>query len=130
MNAAFLRKIARKTLRVFLIVYLCLLPVCVVVAYFLRAHKLAEDGHALSLPLFALMCAGIVLLYMVFLTILGLGISLFLWCLFDLMRSEFTHNHNKILWFVLLILLPMLGMIFYLIISPNQKINVAGDSSQ
>lgn len=122
MNAALFRKIARKTLRIFIIVYLILLPVSVVVAYFLRENKLAHDDYAPSLLVFALLCAGATLLYMIFLTVIGFAIFLFGWCLFDLMRSEFKMNHNKILWFVLLILLPLFGMIFYLIISPEQKI--------
>ena len=106
----------RKTIRIFIIIYLILLPLSVVAAYFIREDKLARDGHAEILPLFALAIAGVVLLYQ----LLFFVIFLVLWSLFDLMRSEFTHN--KILWFVLIILLPVLGMVFYLIISPGQKI--------
>jgi ABC-type Mn2+/Zn2+ transport system permease subunit len=99
----------------------------VVAGYFLRENKLSHDGHAMSHVLFALACAGIVLLYMVFFTVVGFIVFLFIWSLFDLMRSEFTHNHNKILWFIMLLFFPVLGMIFYLIISPAQKIPMADD---
>lgn len=122
MNAELFRKIARKTLRIFIIVYLILLPISVVVAYFLRESKLEHDGYALSFPLFALLCAGAVLLYMILLTFIGFAFFLFGWSLFDLMRSEFKQNHNKILWFILILLLPAIGIIFYLIISPEQKV--------
>jgi hypothetical protein len=121
-----IKTVIRKTIRVFIIIYLILLPLSVVAAYFMREQKLEHDGHALSLPLFALAFAGITLLY----ELLFFVIFLCIWSLFDLMRSEFTHTHNKILWFVLIILLPVLGMIFYLIISPKQKIQVSDDSSR
>jgi hypothetical protein len=122
MNAALFRKIALKTLRIFLIVYLCLLPLCAVAAYFMREHKIAEDGHAIAFPLFALMIAGVVLFFMVVSVLIGATVFLFLWSLFDLMKSEFKFIHNKILWFVLILLLPLVGTIFYLIISPEQKV--------
>jgi hypothetical protein len=110
----------RKALRIFLIIYLILLPVSAVVAYFMRENKLAHDGHEHTMPLilFILAFAGILLLYM----LLFFVIFLHLWSLFDLMKSEFKLLHNKILWFVLILLLPLVGMIFYLIISPEQKI--------
>jgi hypothetical protein len=47
---------------------------------------------------------------------------LFIWCLFDLMRSEFIHPHNKALWLVMLLVVPLLGVIFYLVLSPKQKV--------
>lgn len=113
-----IKPMIRKTVRIFIIIYLILLPFSAVAAYFMRENKIAHDGDAISYPLFALAVAGIVLLYQ----LLFFVIFLCVWSLFDLMRSEFTHTHNKILWFVLIILLPVLGMIFYLIISPKQKI--------
>jgi hypothetical protein len=109
----------RKTFRIFFIIYLVLLPLSVVAAYFLRNYKVSMDGEALSFPLFSLLIAGAAFLY----ELLFFAIFLFFWSLFDLMRSEFRQTHNKILWFVLIILLPLIGTIFYLLISPEQKIN-------
>ena len=109
----------RKALRIFLIIYLILLPLCVVAATFIRKYKVEHDyGDPPSLILMILGLAGIVLGWMVFL----FAIFLFFWSLFDLMKSEFKLTHNKILWFVLILLLPLVGTIFYLLISPDQKI--------
>lgn len=124
MNPALIRKIARKTLRIFIIVYLIALPICVVVGYFLRENKMLHDGHAMPFALFALACAGVVLYFMTLVVVLGFAVFLFWWSLFDLMKNEFAHTHNKILWFVMIILFPVVGMIFYIIISPKQKIQV------
>jgi hypothetical protein len=118
------RSFFRKTVRVFIIIYLILLPLSAVAAYFMRESKLEHDGDALPLILFVLAFAGIVLLYQLFF----FAVFLCFWSLFDLMRSEFKQTHNKILWFVLIILLPVIGTVFYLVISPEQKIPVVDAS--
>jgi hypothetical protein len=113
----------RKTIRTFIFVYLLLLPVALIVAYYLREQKLEVNGpeHTGPYIFFALSGAGILLLYELFF----FAAFLVFWSLFDLMRSEFIHTHNKILWFILIILLPLIGTVFYLLISPQQKIQPA-----
>ena len=107
-----------KIVRIFIIIYMILLPLSMVATYFIRGDKHEHDEHTGVYPIIAFTVAGIVLLSL----LLFFVIFLVLWSLFDLMRSEFNHPHNRILWFVLIILLPVLGMIFYLSISRKQKI--------
>jgi hypothetical protein len=108
----------RKTLRIFLIIYLVLLLIGAVVATFVRKYKIEHDHRAEPLIIFILGAAGIALVCVV----LCLVAFLVLWSLFDLMKSEFKLTHNKILWVVLILLLPVIGTVFYLLISPEQKI--------
>lgn len=111
--------VLKKSLRVFLIIYGCLLPVIVIVVSFLRHSAEFEDIARLPFVLVALAAAGVVLLYL----LLFFAAFLCLWALFDLMRSEFKQKHNKVFWFILLLLLPLVGSLFYIFISPEQKIN-------
>ncbi|TDI76886.1 MAG: hypothetical protein E2O83_08935 [Bacteroidetes bacterium] len=46
---------------------------------------------------------------------------LWLWSLIDCVKGEFK-NYDKIVWILLIILLPILGAILYLIIGRNQKV--------
>ncbi len=41
--------------------------------------------------------------------------------LFDLLKSEFEENHNKWIWFLCLLFLPLIAPLFYMLISANQK---------
>lgn len=52
------------------------------------------------------------------------GIGLFIYALVDIIRSEFQGN-NKIIWLLVLLLLPPIGTILYLIIGRKQKL-IAG----
>lgn len=44
-----------------------------------------------------------------------------IWCLVDCLKSEFKGN-EKILWVLLIIFIPFLGMILYLSIGRKQKV--------
>ncbi len=56
-------------------------------------------------------------------TVIGfLLFILWLWALIDLLRSEFG-GYNKIIWLLVVILLPVVGLILYFLIGRNQKIS-------
>jgi hypothetical protein len=42
--------------------------------------------------------------------------------LVDILKSNFKDSNNKILWVLVVILLPVIGSILYFIIGKNQKI--------
>lgn len=42
--------------------------------------------------------------------------------LVDILKSNFKESNNKILWVLVVILLPIIGSILYFIIGKNQKI--------
>jgi hypothetical protein len=46
---------------------------------------------------------------------------LFVFALVDILRSRFETENTKILWLLVILLLPILGPILYLIIGKNQK---------
>lgn len=60
--------------------------------------------------------------------LLIVGIPFLLWiiCLVDVLRNEFTGN-NKIIWFLLVLFLPVLGAILYFFIGTDQKIRPEDD---
>ncbi|WP_289001403.1 PLDc N-terminal domain-containing protein [uncultured Roseivirga sp.] len=41
--------------------------------------------------------------------------------LVDILRSDFEPSQNKLIWVIVVILLPILGSILYLIIGRNQR---------
>lgn len=64
----------------------------------------------------------------------GLGLSVlflvliapcifWLWALVDCLRSEFENN-NKLIWILLIVLVPFLGAILYLTIGRGQRIKI------
>jgi hypothetical protein len=53
--------------------------------------------------------------------VVGVPFLIGLICLIDILRNEFT-GHNKIIWFILVLLLPLVGSILYLFIGIDQKI--------
>ncbi len=46
---------------------------------------------------------------------------LWIWTLVDIIKSEFAGS-NKIVWTIIVLLLPLIGMILYYFIGKNQKI--------
>ncbi len=55
-------------------------------------------------------------------TILGiLAFILWLWALIDILKNEFRGN-NKIIWIIVVILLPVVGFILYYLIGREQRI--------
>ncbi|MDD2501228.1 MAG: PLDc N-terminal domain-containing protein [Geobacter sp.] len=50
-------------------------------------------------------------------------LAIIIWALVDILKSEFTGN-NKIVWLLLVIFIPLLGVILYWFIGRGQKIKV------
>jgi len=50
-----------------------------------------------------------------------LAVVLLIWALVDILKSEFTGS-NKLIWVLVVILLPLLGSILYFTIGTKQKI--------
>ncbi|MGC9001176.1 PLDc N-terminal domain-containing protein [Caldisericum sp.] len=58
----------------------------------------------------------------IFILVIPLAIFvLWIWALIDLLKSEFT-GYNKLIWLLVLIFLPLLGLILYYFIGRKQKI--------
>jgi len=55
------------------------------------------------------------------LILLLIPFALWLWALIDCLQSDFDNN-NKLVWVILIILVPLLGAILYLAIGRNQKV--------
>lgn len=55
------------------------------------------------------------------LVVLFVPLALWLWALIDCLQSEFDNN-NKLVWVIVIILIPLLGAILYLAIGRNQKV--------
>jgi hypothetical protein len=49
---------------------------------------------------------------------------LWLWALIDILKNEFTGD-NKILWVLVVILVPLIGFILYFFIGRDQKIKTS-----
>ena len=60
--------------------------------------------------------------------ILAFNLVFVLWfvALFDLLKSEFEEDHNKWIWLICFLLLPLIAPLFYMLISPNQKRKYSG----
>jgi len=55
------------------------------------------------------------------LILLLIPFTLWLWALIDCLQSDFNNN-NKLVWVILIILVPLLGAILYLAIGRNQMV--------
>jgi len=51
-----------------------------------------------------------------------LVLILWIWALVDIIKSRFNSDTTKIIWIVVVILLPLLGSILYLIIGRSQRV--------
>ena len=70
-------------------------------------------------------------LFMMLLIVVLVGLPLLLWldCIVDIVKNEF-HGSNKIIWLLLVVFIPLLGMILYYMVGKKQKIrNVVVKSS-
>ncbi|OQP62441.1 hypothetical protein A3860_28880 [Niastella vici] len=62
------------------------------------------------------------------LIILGVIFIVFIlpiWALIDIIRSQFQEPNNKIIWVLVVLLLPFLGSILYLAIGRGQKRSIS-----
>ncbi len=48
-------------------------------------------------------------------------LALFIWALVDILKSEFKDANNKIIWLIVVLVLPLVGAIIYLAVGRKQK---------
>lgn len=63
---------------------------------------------------------GYEVLLLLFFLIIPVGI--WLWALVDLLRSNFTNQINKLIWLILIVFLPILGVPLYYFLAEGQKV--------
>jgi hypothetical protein len=51
-------------------------------------------------------------------------LALFIWALVDILKSEFKDSNNRIIWLLVVLLLPMIGAVIYLTVGRKQKAGV------
>jgi hypothetical protein len=49
-------------------------------------------------------------------------LALFIWALIDILKSEFKDANNRIIWLIVLLILPIIGAVIYLVVGTRQKI--------
>jgi hypothetical protein len=59
--------------------------------------------------------------WLIILGVISIAFILPIWALIDIIRSQFNDPNNKIIWVIVVILLPFLGSILYLAIGRGQK---------
>ena len=67
-----------------------------------------------------------VFLNWVFWALVGISlVLLFIWayCLWDVLRSQFAGANDKLVWVLLILFVPALGVLFYFFMGRKQKIN-------
>ena len=74
---------------------------------------------------FAMMGAVGVAAFFVFALIATAALSLWLWALVDILKHEFTGS-NKIIWLLLVLAVPLIGVILYYLIGREQRISESG----
>lgn len=62
---------------------------------------------------------GYEMLLLLFFLIIPLGI--WLWAIVDLLKSNFINQINKLVWLVLIVFLPILGVPLYYFLADRQK---------
>lgn len=56
-------------------------------------------------------------------TIILISIGLWIYCLIDIIKNKFSQN-DKLIWILVVLLLPFLGSILYLSIGKNKKLKL------
>jgi hypothetical protein len=63
-----------------------------------------------------LFLAGVgILELIVLLLVIGLPFALFVWAIVDLIKRDFSNNVNKVIWALVIIIVPFFGSLVYLI---------------
>lgn len=63
-------------------------------------------------------------IFILFFLTFGLALTaVWIFALIDVVRSDFRGNNDKIIWLLLVILLPFLGTILYFVIGQSQKLD-------
>ena len=63
--------------------------------------------------------------WLIILGVISIAFILPIWALIDIIRSQFNDPNNKIMWVIVVILLPFLGSILYLSIGKGQKRSIS-----
>jgi Phospholipase_D-nuclease N-terminal len=50
-----------------------------------------------------------------------LALVLWIWALADIIRRNFRNSNTKLIWIIIVILIPFLGSVLYLVLGRNQK---------
>jgi hypothetical protein len=58
----------------------------------------------------------------ILISVILLPFALTLFCLVDIVRSEFKDNTTKLLWVIIVLVAPFIGSIIYLIIGRKHKV--------
>lgn len=56
-------------------------------------------------------------------TLIFVAIGLWIYCLIDILKSKFEPN-DKLIWLLVVILLPLLGSLLYLLLGRNKKVKL------
>ncbi|WP_081149360.1 PLDc N-terminal domain-containing protein [Niastella vici] len=75
------------------------------------------------MPLLISMPGG--LEWLIILGVIFIVFILPIWALIDIIRSQFQEPNNKIIWVLVVLLLPFLGSILYLAIGRGQKRSIS-----
>lgn len=60
---------------------------------------------------------------MFFLSFILGALVLWVWCLIDVIRGEFKNDMQKVIWIILLVSIPVIGVVLYLVMGRDQKID-------
>jgi len=63
--------------------------------------------------------------WLIILGVIAIAFILPIWALVDIIRSQFTEPNNKLIWVLVVLLLPFLGSILYLAIGRAQKRSIS-----
>ena len=63
--------------------------------------------------------------WLIILGVISIVFILPIWALIDIIRSQFNDPNNKIIWVLVVLLLPFLGSILYLAIGKGQKRSIS-----
>jgi len=64
--------------------------------------------------------------FLIFLFVLSVGLgvlALWIYCLIDILRAQFRTDTERIVWLLLILLAPVIGIVLYLAMGQNQKID-------
>jgi hypothetical protein len=65
---------------------------------------------------------SVAILFILFIAIIGLSSTiLWIWALIDVARNQKLDTNNRILWVLIIVILPFIGSLVYLIVGRNQE---------
>ena len=65
-------------------------------------------------------------IFFLFSMVIG-AMVLWIYCLIDVIRHEFENETQKIIWIILLVGIPVIGVILYLLMGQKQQIDRSSD---